>query len=219
MPVIESRLDHLVIVTAVLEEGIDFCEKTFGVKMVKGGEHVRVGTHNYLLALDGGIYLEVIAINPDAGPLSCPRWFGMDIPEQRKHAEEGPFLATFVARTKDIVQAVEALPELGPVRDMQRGTLEWQITIPDDGGLVEGGTVPTVIQWPEGIHPTRKLPPSGCRLERLEIGHPEPLRLREMWSRIGLREDDGLSIQETSNGGRPFLAARIATPNGIVTLR
>ena len=219
MPVLESRLDHLVIVTAVLEEGVDFCEKTFGVKMVKGGEHVRVGTHNYLLALDDGIYLEVIAINPNAGPLSCPRWFGMGMPEQCKRAGQGPFLATFVARIGNIAHAVQAYPGLGPVRDMQRGTLEWQITIPDDGGLVEGGTMPTVIQWPEGVHPTQKLPVSGCRLERLEAFHPRPARLREAWSSIGLQENAQLSIREASNGENPFLVARIATPNGIITLK
>jgi len=219
MSVLESRFDHLVIVTAVLEEGVDFCEKTFGVKMAKGGEHVRVGTHNYVLALDDGIYLEVIAINPNAGPLNCPRWFGMDVPEQRARAAEGPFLATFVARTGNIAQAVQAYPRLGPVRDMQRNTLEWQITIPDDGGFLEGGTIPTVIQWPEGVHPTQKLPASGCRLERLEAFHPQPSRLREAWSSIGLQENELLSIREASNGDAPFLVARIATPNGVVTLR
>lgn len=219
MSAIQSTLDHIVIVTATLEEGVDFCEKAFGVKMVKGGQHVRVGTHNYLLALEDGIYLEVIAIDPSAGPLSCPRWFGMDIPEQRRRAEDGPYLATFVARTQNISEAVKALPELGPVREMQRGSLEWQITIPDDGGLVEGGTVPTVIQWPDAVHPTQKLPGSGCRLERLEAFHPQPARLREAWSRIGLHEDDRLSIRELAEVDRPFLVARIATPNGIITLR
>ncbi len=219
MSVLESCLDHLVIVTAVLEEGVDFCEKTFGVKMVKGGEHVRVGTHNYLLALDSGIYLEVIAVNPNAGPLGCPRWFGMDIPEQRKRADAGPFLATFVARTRNIAGAVQALPELGPIRDMQRGSLEWQITISDDGSLQEGGTVPTVIEWPDGVHPTQKLPASGCRLERLEAFHPRPSILRDAWTRIGLQENEQLVIRPTSNAERPFLVAHIATPNGIITLR
>lgn len=218
MPSFETSVDHIVIVCAVLEEGVDFCEKTFGVKMSKGGEHGRVGTHNMLLGLDAGIYLEVIAINPNAGVTDCPRWFGMDFPEQRARAASGPYLATFVARTNNISHAVAALPELGPVRDMQRGTLEWQITIPDDGAMLAGGAIPTVIQWPESVHPTQKLPESGCCLEQLDVFHPQPSRLREAWSRIGLRENARLSIRDAASE-KPYLVARLATPNGIVELR
>lgn len=213
---IESTLDHIVIVASALKEGVDFCERTLGVKLSKGGEHVRVGTHNYLLNLDGGVYLEVIAINPDAGPTDCPRWFGMDWPDQRQRAAKGPYLATFVARTNDVSRATEALPQLGPVRDMQRGTLEWQITIRDDGGLVEGGCVPTVIQWPDGVHPTMKMPQSGCRLLRLEVFHPQPLQLKSAWESIGLSEGDQLRIGTAPS---PCLVAHIATPQGIVALR
>jgi len=215
---IESRLDHIVIVASKLEAGVDFCEKVLGVRLVKGGEHVRVGTHNYLLNLDDGVYLEVIAVNPQAGTTDCPRWFGMDHLDQRERALAGPYLATFVAGTTDIFSAVSALPELGPVRDMQRGSLSWQITIRDDGALLEGGTVPTVIQWPGGTHPTRTMQASGCRLERLEAYHPHPEQLRAAWSQIGLKEDGRLCIRQ-ADGQEPYLVARLATPNGLVELR
>lgn len=217
MRTIASTLDHIVIVASVLEEGVDFCEKTLGVKLAKGGEHVRVGTHNYLLNLDGGVYLEVIAVDPKAGATDCPRWFGMDRPDQRKRADEGPYLATFVARTNDIFRAVTVLPQLGPVRDMQRGALEWQIAIRDDGALLEGGTLPTVIQWPEGVHPTQKIPESGCSLVRLEAFHPQPALLRKAWASIGLAEDDRLCISGTAVPS-PCLVAHVATPRGIVAL-
>ena len=218
MQPIESRLDHIVIVASKLETGVDFCEKALGVTLMKGGEHVRVGTHNYLLNLEDGIYLEVIAVNPQSGATDCPRWFGMDQPDQRERAAASPYLATFVAGTTDIAAAVSALPELGPLRDMQRGSLSWQISIRDDGALLEGGTVPTVIQWPGGTHPTRTMPPSGCRLARLEAYHPRPERLRAAWSQIGLKEDDRLCIRQ-SDSDAPYLVARLATPNGIVELR
>lgn len=217
MRAIASTLDHIVIVASILEEGVDFCEEMLGVKLEKGGEHVRVGTHNYLLNLDGGVYLEVIAVDPKAGATDCPRWFGMDWPDQRKRAAEGPFLATFVARTNDIFRAVAVLPQLGPVRDMQRGALEWQITIRDDGALVEGGTLPTVIQWPDGVHPTQKIPESGCSLVRLEAFHPQPSLLRKAWASIGLAEDDRLCISGTAVPS-PCLVAHVATPHGIVAL-
>lgn len=215
---VEASIDHLVIVTSLLEDGVDFCEKTFGVALQKGGEHVRVGTHNCVLNLGEGIYLEVIAVNPNAGKTDCPRWFGMDRDDQRKRAENGPYLATFVARTSNIERVVAAAPELGPIRDMHRGTLLWQITIPDDGALVEEGTVPTVIQWPRGVHPTQNMPESGCRLLSLEAFHPAPPELESIWSRIGLKQDARLAIRQ-SKSTEPYLVAQLATPNGIITLR
>jgi hypothetical protein len=214
---IASTLDHIVIVASVLEEGVDFCEKKLGVKLAKGGEHVRVGTHNFLLNLGGDVYMEVIAVNPKAAATDCPRWFGMDWPDQRKRAADGPYLATFVARTNDISRAVTLLPQLGPARDMQRGALEWQITIRDDGALLEGGTLPTVIQWPDGVHPTRIMPGAECGLVRLEAFHPQPSLLRKAWTSIGLVEDDRLCISEAAVTS-PHLVAHIATPGGIVTL-
>lgn len=214
---VESRLDHIVIVAATLEEGVDFCEKSLSTKLMKGGDHVRVGTHNYLLNLGNSIYLEVIAVNPRAGAIDCPRWFGMDWPEQRERAAKGPYLATFVVGTNDIVGAAENLPEIGTARDMQRGALEWQITIRDDGGLVDGGTVPPVIQWPPGVHPTQNMPASHCRLDRLEAFHPNPERLRAAWDRIGLRECGHLAIRQ-SDTAEAFLSARLLTPFGLVEL-
>ena len=218
MSVLVSDLDHIVVVAAVLEEGVAFCEKTLGVKMIKGGEHARVETHNYLLNLDESIYLEVIAINPAARTVDWPRWFGMDLPEARRRAEKGPYLATFVARTTDIVAAAKALPSLGPVRDMQRGDFQWQITIPDDGGMVEGGTVPTMIQWPAGVHPTWNMPLSGCRLERLEIAHPDTAHLRTLWSTIGLQPRRKLTIRDAEYDEAPRISAVFATPNGMRTI-
>lgn len=215
---IKSSLDHIVIVASILEEGVDFCEKALGVKLTKGGEHVRMGTHNYLLNLGEAVYLEVIAVNPHAAVSSCPRWFGMDWPDQRKRAAQGPYLATFVARTNDIFQAVTTLPRLGSVHEMQRGALEWQITLRDDGALQEGGCLPTVIQWPDGVHPTQNLPDSACSLVRFEIFHPQPSVLRSAWASIGLVEDERLCIR-TANNPQPCLVAHMSTPNGIVTLR
>jgi hypothetical protein len=213
-----STLDHLVIVAATLEQGVAFCENFLGVRLLKGGEHVRTGTHNYLLNLGDGVYLEVIAINPAATALTCPRWFGMDHEAQRQRAKEGPYLATFAVSTNDIACAFDALPELGPVRDMQRGMLRWQITIPDDGGLVEGGAIPTVIQWPQGVHPTRSMPDMGCRLAKLEVYHPQPALLKAAWARIGLQTSERLFISQAEHSEVPRLVAHIATPNGLRTI-
>lgn len=213
-----SALDHLVVVAATLEQGAACIEKTLGVRPAKGGEHIKIGTHNCVLRLADETYLEVIAVNPLAGILSRPRWFGMDDAIQRRKAAAGPYLATFVARTGDIDACADALPELGTVHDMQRGALHWRITIPDDGGLIHNGAVPAFIQWAPRMHPSQAMHDSGCKLLELEIRHPQPWRLAAIWRRAGLHPDERLTIREAAPGVAPGLIARISTPNGIATL-
>ncbi len=73
-----SKLDHLAIVAPTLEEGVAYVEKTLGVPMAAGGKHPEMGTHNRLLRLGDDIYLEVIAVDPEAPRPERPRWFGLD---------------------------------------------------------------------------------------------------------------------------------------------
>ena len=55
----------------------------------------------------------------------------------------------------------------------------------DDGALVEGGTLPALIQWPRGPHPASAMADLGLRLEALELAHPEPARLESLLQAIG----------------------------------
>lgn len=215
---IVSVIDHLVVVAATLDQGIAHIEKKLGVKPVKGGDHIRMGTHNCVLRLGEETYLEIIAINPATGPISRPRWFGMDDPEQKRKVQAGPYLATFVARTSDIDACATTLPEIGTVHDMRRGALHWRISIREDGALLHDGTVPAFIQWPPEGHPVPAMPDSGCALLDLEIRHPQPLLIDDIWRRGGLHMDNRLKISATTAMASPALAARISTPHGIAVL-
>ena len=219
MQTVSTELDHLVIVAASLESGVAYCENILGVSMAAGGEHARMGTHNRLLNLGSGVYLEIIAINPAASAAEMPRWFGMDDAEQRARVADGPFLATFVARTNAIEAASASLLDLGPVHAMQRGKLQWQITIPKQSRLIDGGTVPALIEWPHGVHPTQTLPTSGCVLETLEVFHPQPEVLVSMWARMGLQAGGRLVVRQAKPGDTPHLVASITTPFGTRTIR
>ena len=99
-------IDHLVIGTASLEQGLSWCEATLGIPPGPGGVHPFMGTHNRLLRIDGpgfaNTYLEIIAINPAAPPPGRVRWFGLDDPVVQDRLALGPQLLTAVARTPNV---------------------------------------------------------------------------------------------------------------------
>lgn len=206
-----SSIDHIVVTAPSLDVGADWVREALGVAPQPGGEHARMGTHNRLLRLGERAYLEVIAVNPAAPPPGRPRWFGMDDAE----AMRVPRLATWAARSDDVRAAVAAasLP-LGTVEPMSRGALEWLISVRRDGSLLLGGVAPTVIQWPEGVHPADGLEDSGCSLVALEAFHPRPDELRGLLRSIGFA-DDALKISPAPPSARSYLAASIATPSGL----
>lgn len=161
-------LDHLAVACTDLAEGTAWVEAELGVKMQPGGKHLRYGTHNTLLGLADGLYFEVIAVDPDAPPVSEARWFGLDT------FSGPPRLANWICSTPDLAATLGAVPaSVGIARNMQRGDLTWQITVPDDGTLPYAGAYPTLIEWPDNVHPSKSLPDSGCRLELLTISHPD----------------------------------------------
>ena len=168
------QIDHLAITCASLDQGIAWAEERLGVPLDPGGRHERFGTYNRLLSLGPGLYLEVIAPDPQAPPPDRPRWFGLD------HAG-APRLATWIARVPDLGSALAtAPPESGEPLPLARGDLRWTIAVPPDGQLPWGGAFPTLIQWGPGPHPSERLPDRGVRLLALELGHPRATRLEAL---------------------------------------
>jgi hypothetical protein len=201
-----SHIDHIVVAAQTLAEGVQYVEDSLGVAMPPaGGKHPLMSTHNRLMSLGGGAYLEVIAIDPDAPDPGRKRWFDLD------NFSGVPRLHTWVAR----VDHLEAHADLGlgSVAKASRGNLEWLIAIPEDGRLHWGGAVPYLIQW-GGVHPTDSMPGSECNLKKLTIGSPQHLEVESMWKRLGL-EDRRLEC----GVGELGLIARIQTSSGLKVLR
>lgn len=208
-----SCIDHLIITAPSLEAGAAFVRQTLGVAPGPGGKHPRMGTHNLLLRLGEGLFLEVIAIDPDAPGPARARWFGLD----RLRPDSQPSLAGWVARTDDIRGAAAASTEdLGKIEPMTRGALDWHITIPDDGELPLGGAAPALIEWHAPVHPATTLQDHGLSLVRLEIFHPEPERISRLLRAIDF--NGAVSVFPTPTSKSPYLIAQIETAHGLRTL-
>jgi hypothetical protein len=222
-----ARVDHLVIAARCLEEGVDWCEATFGVAPAAGGKHPLMGTHNRLMKIASAsfprAYLEIIAVAPQHRPARGAgkhRWFDLDDAHlQASLARGGPRLVHFVAEVTDVHAAVHALHHvridrghvLEASRDTPAGRLSWQITVRDDGQRLFYGTLPTLIQWGP-VHPADGLPESGIALRSLDLAHPRTADLDSALRAIGL---SGVTLA----AGAPDLHAVFDTPRGTLSLR
>ncbi len=199
------ELDHLAVAGETLEAATAHIEAALGVSMDPGGVHVEMGTHNRLLSLGPGIYLEAIAINPEARAPERPRWFDLD------RFAGAPRLSNWIARTTDLSAELGQAPvDMGVPIPFQRGRFSWSMAVPGTGRLPFDGAAPALIQWDGAAHPADHLPDRGLRLTRLEIAHPEAEALRSAFPAL-----DRLALVELVQGDRPELRARIETPAGV----
>ncbi|HKE39263.1 MAG TPA: VOC family protein [Casimicrobiaceae bacterium] len=211
---VRTALDHLVVGAATLEQGEDYVEAKLGVRPSRGGKHAMMGTYNSVLRLGDRIYLEVIAVDPEAKGPGRPRWFELDRPAMQELLGASPRLIHWVARCDDIDAARRVYPvDPGPVRAASRGALHWRITIPDDGHLPGGGVLPTLIQWADARHPTEAMADERIRLTALAATHPTPGLIRAALAALGLSD-----VLRVSYDRAPRLAAMLSTPRGPITL-
>jgi hypothetical protein len=200
-------LDHLAVAAETLEAGRAHVEAALGVTLQPGGQHIHFGTHNLLLGLEDGLYLEVIAVDPAAAPQDTPRWFDLD------RFAGAPRLGTWICRCDDLVAALAQAPNgAGTPVDLARGDLRWRMAVAADGRMPFDGAFPALIQW-QGAHPAARLMRSGCRLRRLIVTHPDATALRGALA--GMLSDPRVVIED---GSELALRADIDTPHGLRVL-
>lgn len=199
------HLDHLAVAGETLDAAAAHVEAALGLSMQPGGAHPQFGTHNRLMGLGEGLYLEAIAIDPEAPAPDRARWFDLD----RLHGP--PHLRNWIARVDDLDAAVATHPDAGTPLALARGDLRWRMAVPEDGVLPFDNRFPALIEWQGQVHPADRIAPSGARLERLIVAHPEAAALRAALNGL---EDARVIIEP----GPPALRAEIATPHGIRVL-
>jgi hypothetical protein len=229
------QLDHLVISARTLDEGTQYVADTLGVAPAGGGAHPLMRTHNRLLNLWGGVYLEVIAIDPEAeAPASDaaarPRVFALDAPKTHARLASGPYLSHWVVRVdrpRNLPRWQAQYPQrIPPVVPMSRGAFTWALAVPDDGAFPSwqgagDGIVPTLIQWDTAQHPSAVLPETGLALKSLKAVHPQAETVEAHLRWLGAAHLIAVSAPPEAEGAaaEAALVAEIETPAGLRTLK
>ncbi len=202
-----ESLDHIVLASNTLEEGVNYVQNRLGVDLEMGGEHALFGTHNRLLSL-GDCYFEVIARKSTAAPAKRSLWFDLE------RFSGPPRVITWVCRTADMARTLSALPyNPGMVITVTRDDLIWDLTIAEDGRLAMDGAAPLIIDWKNIAPPTQRLPDAGCRLKHMTVFHAHAAQLSE-WGEYSL-QDPRISFKTAEEAK---ITLTLTTPNGDVDL-
>jgi hypothetical protein len=202
-------LDHITVAALTIEQGVSHVQRALGVVVPPGGAHPLMGTHNHLMKIGESVFLEIIAPDPAAAPQRT-RWFALDDPAMHASLATSPRLTCWVARVPDLTKALSEIDvPAGEAVGVTRGELSWLISVPRDGSMAFDGAFPTMIQWPDGPHPSTRMADLGCRLESMSIAHPDGARLAKTLAPVF--DDNRIKI---STSPTLQLRATIATPNG-----
>lgn len=199
--------DHIAVAGQTLAAATAHAQTALGVPLQQGGEHAIFHTHNTLLGLEEGLYLEAIAVNPDAPAPDRPRWFDLD------RFSGAPRLTNWICRCEDLDATLAQLPEgFGAPVDLQRGDLRWRMAVPQSGVLPFDNCAPALIQWVGDAHPAPRLTQQECRLIGLEVRHPGATELGALLAPILMDR------RITFHAGAAGLTAQFTTPGGPATL-
>ena len=212
----QTALDHLLIGSRTLDQGIEWLEAKTGVRAAIGGPHPGLGTWNALASLGSGQYIEVIA--PDPSQPGIPTFY---VPRLRDLTE--PKIVTWAATAKaaglaeDFVSLLPPDFACAPVRPGSRirpdGTrIAWVLAFPKhrDHGTF-GGALPFVIEWESAeVHPGRTAP-AGLILRSMSLAHPNASELAVALKTLGIAEP-------VVHADRPVIRVEIDGPKGRIVL-
>lgn len=179
MPTLE--LDHLIVAGPDLGALVEAFAALTGARAVPGGRHAGQGTHDALVGLGHGRYLELLAPDPEQADGDFRAGIAY---------LEAPALHTWCARAgaADDVASRIAGAGLSPRRlamARQRAdgvTLRWELLFAD--GHPYGGLVPFFIDWRGSPHPSEQLDPQ-LAWAGLTLAHPDARGLGRLLAAFG----------------------------------
>ncbi|MEL6127860.1 MAG: VOC family protein, partial [Pseudomonadota bacterium] len=178
-------LDHLTIIAPTLREGVEHVRDCLGIDVPFGTRHLYMGTHNHRLQLGDGVYLEIVALDPDGVDPGRARWFGVDDAEQvRSDWEQNRRLRGWVAATTSIDGSVRQRSEFGDAVELPFDRPEFAFSIPADGSLPMGGVLPSLIDHRGDPTQMSGIPDAGARLMSFSLEHPHPEEIRAVYDSL-----------------------------------
>lgn len=209
------KLDHLTLIAPTLAEGVAHVRACLDLDVPFGQRHGYMGTHNHLLQLGDSVYLEIVALDPDADHPGRARWFGLDDQKSVRAAwDDGRRLRGWVARGDGIDailagrQAIfgnkVALPLVDPSFDF---------AIPNDGSLPLDGAMPSIIDRRGKPRSMATMADLGARLRSFVLEHPEPETISKLYRELAIDRPP-----EVVAGPALRYWARIETPAGMKEL-
>lgn len=209
------KLDHITVIAPSLQDGVSHVRSCLDMDVPFGQRHEYMGTHNHLLQLGGGIYLEIVALDPNGEGPDRRRWFGLDDQEQvRSDWNWGRRLRSWVARTDDMDDLLaEHSGVFGRKIPLPMDRPVFDFAIPDDGSLPLGGALPSVIDRRGKLRSMDNIADLGATLKSFTLEHPEAQMVQEM--------SDSMEISGgpvVIQGDTFCYIAEIETPTGIKTL-
>ena len=211
----QTTIDHIVIGAAELDKATKQIQGFIKAEFLSGGKHPLMATHNRLIKLQESLYMEIIAADPSAclpnNPTRKNRWFSLDSSVTQKRLSRAPQPLCWVVAVNDIEQTlIHCGYNPGKIIEMTRGNLKWKITVSENGDLPESGVLPIFIEWPNGKHPTKTMPDSNICLEKLNLSHPHPSKIKNILSRLNINGPIRVNL------GEPKLQFSLKTPNNII---
>jgi hypothetical protein len=204
------QLDHVTVGAADLPQGTAYLRQHLGIDAPPGSQHADMGTHNHVLRVGDGVFLELLAIDPAGIRPRRARWFGMDDARQAKKLAERPRPVSWVLSTPDVAAAHAASRvDLGEILAMSRGARSWRITVPESGMTAFDGCFPSLIQWSEGPPPANAMALLGPVLQRVILHHPHSEELRAALNELGAGH-----LAEVKQSSEPHLAFSFRMPDG-----
>ena len=209
------KLDHLTVIAPDLAEGVAHVRRCLDLDIPFGQRHPYMGTHNHLLQLGGPVYLEIVALDPEADPPPHPRWFGLDNRRKiRREWDAGQRLRGWVARTDDMTATLKGRePVFGRKTALPFQAPSFDFALPDDGSLPLDGALPSLIDRRGKPRSMAVIADLGARLRSFSLTHPDPAALLKH-----LRDLDVDHLPEVTQGTELRYRARIATPTGLKEL-
>lgn len=206
------KLDHITVIAPTLAEGAAHVRDRLDLDVPFGTRHDYMGTHNHRLQLGDGVYLEIVALDPEGAAPGRARWFGLDDQATvRSRWSEGRRLRGWVAAADDLEAVISTRSAVfGEVVPLPADRPAFAFSIPDDGSPPLDGAAPSLIDHRGDPTSMADIPDMGARLRSLTLEHPDPASIEALYRELSIDRPPAIVP-----GPKVRYRAAIETPAGL----